>query len=222
MFFLPYRSKKSLGHLCPCTFKQVSEINSLYNNKKWGTLQCNFYTIIHFFVQIEGSKLFSNVVEIYTVNLAFWMADLSRVVENVSNLYFLSLLNLATKNWWKYDLKVYGSYKLTWVAGSIVMALVLSWHQIRKGNLPPNLHATPPPKINSFFLLILPATQAIVTYKACRDLHFSGWNIHVLHISFNLVYKNRQDVVSVSYWYSFVKEKQIRKQEQEPKECLLM
>ena len=123
MFFLPYRSKKSLGHLCPCTFKQVSEINSLYNNKKWGTLQSNFYTIIHFFVQIEGSKLFSNVEEIYTVNLAFWMADLSRVVENVSNLYFLSLLNLATKNWWKYDLKVYGSYKLTWVAGSIVMGI---------------------------------------------------------------------------------------------------
>ena len=44
--------------------------------------------MIHFFVQIEGSKLFSNVEEIYTVNLAFWMANLSRVVENVSNLYF--------------------------------------------------------------------------------------------------------------------------------------
>ena len=158
--------------------------------------------MIHFFVQIEGSKLFSNVEDIYTVNLAFWMANLSGIVENVSNLYFLSLLNLATKKWWKHDLKVYGSYKLTWVTGSIVMGMVLSWHQIRKGKLPLNLHATPPPKINSFVLLILTATQVIVTYKACRGVHFSGWTIHVLHISFNLVYKNREDVVLVSYWYS--------------------
>ena len=154
--------------------------------------------MIHFFVQIEGSKLFSNVEDIYTVNLAFWMANLSGIVENVSNLYFLSLLNLATKKWWKHDLKVYGSYKLTWVAGSIVMGMVLSWHQIRKGKLPLNLHATPPPKINSFVLLILTATQVIVTYKACRGVHFSGWTVHVLHISFNLVYKNREDVVLVS------------------------
>ena len=78
--------------------------------------------MIHFFVQIEGSKLFSNVEDIYTVNLAFWMANLSGIVENVSNLYFLSLLNLATKKWWKHDLKVYGSYKLTWVAGSKLWA----------------------------------------------------------------------------------------------------
>ena len=54
--------------------------------------------MIHFFFQIEGSKLFSNVEEIYTVNLAFWMANLSRVVENVSNLLFLFLVNLVTKN----------------------------------------------------------------------------------------------------------------------------
>ena len=158
--------------------------------------------MIHFFVQIEGSKLFSNVEDIYTVNLAFWMANLSGIVENVSNLYFLSLLNLATKNWWKHYLKGYGSDKLAWVAGSIVMCMVLSWQQIHKGKLPPNLLVTPTPKINSFVLLILTATQVIVTYKACRGVHFSGWTIHVLHISFNLVYKNREDVVLVSYWYS--------------------
>ena len=163
--------------------------------------------MIHFFVQIEGSKLFSNVEDIYTVNLAFWMANLSGIVENVSNLYFSSLLNVATKNRWKHDLIVYGSYKLTWVAGSIVMHMVLSWYQISKGKLPPNLHAIPPPKINSFLLLILAATQVIVTYKACRDVHFSGWNIHVLHVSFNLVYKNREDVVLVSYWFSFCEKK---------------
>jgi len=68
----------------------------------------------------------------------------------------------------------YGSYKLAWVVGSIVMCMVFSWHQICKGKLPPNLLATTPPKINSFLPLILPATQAIVTYKARRDVPFSG------------------------------------------------
>ena len=38
-----------------------------------------------FISQVEDFKLFSNVEDIYTVNLAFWMAHLSRVVENVSN-----------------------------------------------------------------------------------------------------------------------------------------
>ncbi|XP_073248513.1 uncharacterized protein [Porites lutea] len=35
-----------------------------------------------FLTEIEGSKLFSNVEDIYTVNLAFWMANLSGIVEN--------------------------------------------------------------------------------------------------------------------------------------------
>lgn len=43
----------------------------------------NFILIIS--LQIEASKLFSNIEEIYTINLAFWMANLSKVVENVSN-----------------------------------------------------------------------------------------------------------------------------------------
>lgn len=44
--------------------------------------QFNFF---FFLLQIEDNKLFSNIEEIYTINLAFWMANLSKVVENVSN-----------------------------------------------------------------------------------------------------------------------------------------
>lgn len=35
-----------------------------------------------FLLEIEDNKLFSNIEEIYTINLAFWMANLSKVVEN--------------------------------------------------------------------------------------------------------------------------------------------
>ncbi|XP_068700278.1 pleckstrin homology domain-containing family G member 5-like isoform X4 [Montipora foliosa] len=35
-----------------------------------------------FLQEIEDSKLFSNIEDIYTVNMAFWMANLSKVVEN--------------------------------------------------------------------------------------------------------------------------------------------
>ena len=44
-------------------------------------LNMNF---LHTFLQIEASKLFSNVEDIYEVNLAFWTDHLSKVVENVS------------------------------------------------------------------------------------------------------------------------------------------
>ena len=45
------------------------------------------FFIINLFLlllQIEASKLFSNVEEIYEVNLAFWTEHLSKVIENVS------------------------------------------------------------------------------------------------------------------------------------------
>lgn len=37
--------------------------------------------------QIEASKLFNNVEQIYEVNLAFWTEHLSKVVEYVSVFY---------------------------------------------------------------------------------------------------------------------------------------
>lgn len=45
-------------------------------------------SFIFLFEQIESSKLFSNVEEIYEVNLEFWTEHLSKVVENVSTLPF--------------------------------------------------------------------------------------------------------------------------------------
>ena len=43
--------------------------------------------MINFFLfeQIEASKLFSNVEEIYEVNFEFWTEYLSKAVENVSS-----------------------------------------------------------------------------------------------------------------------------------------